>query len=248
MGLVQENFSNFLAALKRLAYSVYFWFTLLLLVYIALVALNFLYILENTNIYLNAEYSIASDFLIGGILSFIFYFIFVKFPEEKKRKLIKSSLKRTYLSIKNDNLHYIIAACRNAGRYDLSYSTDTAEELLTPEGFRKAFDGGREGDEGFYAFRNGIDSDCFEYRKMMVNFRLFAEEINYLLHNYQIDDEKLFGYFKGLQSFLFELSISKYEDVYEKVFTGFIYESYAGWSMMKGYLGYDLIIKKIDEL
>lgn len=229
-----------------------FWFFFNLLFFIVVVTNNFLQIVYTETGCWTAFYDISSSFLIGGLISFLFYFLVIHIPERKKRRIIKVNLKQQYANVKEAILHEIISASRKGGRTDLKrVDSDTIKRLLTTDGFREAFEGGEEGDEGFYAFQNYMSKeDVPEYREIIINLQVLSKEIDYVLHNCPIKDEKIFGFFKRLQGLLILLenrSIGLYQDEEERL-SGFIWEVFSGYSGIEGDRGYDIVEKMIEEI
>ncbi len=193
-------------------------------------------------------HAVVSPFLVGGLISFLFYYLVVSIPEGKRRKVIKDNLKKQYKIIKKDILLQIIFASHEGGRTDLETDEETLEKLLTTEGFKKAFSGGSEGDEGFYAFENYIGQDVLEYREIIFNLKILAKQIDFALHNYAVSDANVFAFFKRLETFLLRLEAIGPGYDQEKPLSSLIWEIFAGWSLIEGYRGYDIIEKMIEDL
>ncbi|MGN6771206.1 MAG: hypothetical protein ACTHJQ_15375, partial [Rhizobiaceae bacterium] len=110
------------------------------------------------------------------------------------------------------------------------------------------FDGGREADEGFYAFENQMSYDTPEFQQIHLSLEMLAKQIAFVLHNYTMDDQKLFDLFKRLELMLLSLrrSTPGYDE--SKQLCRFVYEIFAGWSFVEGYRGYDPIAKMIADI
>ena len=245
---MQELYRNILGLLSRIL----FWFLVNLLFFILVVTNNFLHVVYTETGFWTAFYNISSPFLIGGLISFLFYFLVVHIPERKKRRIIKVNLKQQYANVKEAILHEIISASQKGGRTDLMIvDSCTIKKLLTIDGFREAFEDGTEGHEGFYAFRNYMSKgDVPEYREIIINLKVLSKEIDYVLHNYPIKNEKIFGFFKHLEGLLIRLenrSIGLYQDEEERL-SSFIWPVFSGYSIIEGDLGYDFVEKMIEEI
>ncbi|WP_425087751.1 hypothetical protein [Stappia sp.] len=191
---------------------------------------------------------LATNMLAGGLVSFFFYWLVVYEPERRKRHLIKTNLSKMYSRIKEGILYQIVFASQKGGRIDLEFSLDTIDRLLTVEGFKDTFSGGREANEGFYAFENQMMDNTREFREIVLYLDLLARQIEFVLHNYNMDDEHLFDFFKRLELLLLRLrhSTPGYDE--SKPLCSFIYEIFAGWNPIEGYMGYDLIDKMITDI
>ena len=63
--------------------------------------------------------------------------------------------------------------------------------------FRAKFAHGREADEGFYAFENQMSGETHEFREIILSFRVLSKQIEYVLHNYGIEDQKASIFLRG---------------------------------------------------
>jgi len=228
--------------------NIWFWFLLVLAAYLLLAAYDLLDLWYTQRDWWDKIYNISSALLGGALISFLFYFLVVFMPERKKRHIIKANLKKMYTSLKRDILYQVIFASQKGGRADLTTDSETVERLLTIDGFKNAFEGGREGDEGFYAFQNYIGDDVHEYREIIMSLEVLSKQIDFVLHNYPITDEKVFDFFKRLEVFLMRLTKigPGYEE--EKVLSRFIWEIFGGWNWAEGNRGYDIVEKMIEDI
>lgn len=190
----------------------------------------------------------ATNVLTGGLVSFFFYWLVVYLPEHRKRRVIKNNLLKMYYRIKKNILYQVVLASIKGGRRDLQTDSETIENLMTPQTFKEIFSGGREADEGFYAFENQMSGDTPEFREIILNLEMLAKQIEFVLHNYSIDDENLFDFFKRLDLMLLSLRRSSPGYDESKPLCGFVYEMFSGFNLIDGYLGYDVIDKMIADI
>lgn len=232
--------------LKRLLSSLPLWFGVNLVLFGALLIIHFASWAKPA--WWADTFAVAMNLVAGGILSFFFYWLVVYLPESRKRRVIKNSLSRMYRNIKEDILYQVVFASQKGGRHDLQADMDTIETLMTPAGFRQAFDGGREADEGYYAFANEMSDGTEEYRQIILNLEMLAKQVEYVLHNYTMEDEGLFGFFKRLELML--LSLQRAEPSYDgsKPLCRFVYEMFSGFNFIDGHRGYDPIEKMIADI
>lgn len=235
-----------MSKLKRMLSSVALWFTLNVILFAGLLAFHFSSLAKPS--WWVDGFAVAVNFVAGGIVSFFFYWLVVYVPEQRKRRVIKDSLTRMYRNIKEDILYQVVFASIKGGRHDLEPNTDTIDRLMTPSGFKQAFDDGREADEGFYAFANQMSDDTPEYRQIILNLEMLAKQIEFVLHNYTMDDERLFGFFKRLELMLLSLRRSPPGYDESKPLCRFVNEIYSGWNFVEGDRGYDIIEKMIADI
>ena len=229
--------------------SVLFWFVLTLISFALVAGSEYLGICLVDRAWWDGFFGLSTPFLTGGLVSFFFYFLVVWVPKRRKRKAIKNDFRKFYRDLKEDIAVQIIFASQRGGRKDLHVDGHTQKRLLTVDGFRKAFGGGREADEGFYAFSNGLDEGGREFQEIQWLLRMLAKEIDYVLHNYTIADATTRKFFKRLEVRLLglgELEVEDYDD--NKVLCRFIYEIFAGFTHATGYRGYDIAEKMIEDM
>jgi hypothetical protein len=192
----------------------------------------------------NAALSIAT----GGLVSFSFYYIVNERLERRRRRLIQASLEKTYLEAKRRIAYAIIHASRRGGRLDLSPSSGTIDDALTVSGFRRLFDGGREGDEGFYAFENEMSYPNPEFEEIIFNLRTVARASERLIDNNAVDDEKTYDFIVRLSALIerIERNGAGYDE--SKLLCGFILQMFRGWDSIEGDLGYDPILRTIQSI
>ena len=223
------------------------WFVVNVVALIALVVAHFALGLPSIKWWPDV-FAIATNLLAGGLVSFLFYYLVVFLPEARKKSIIKANLQKIYKNIKMDMLWAIVHASIKGGRHDLTSSFDFVESLTSPAAFKKTFEGGREGDEGFYAFENQMNDETPEFRQIVQGLTMFSKQIEFALHNYSIEDQEVFDFFKRLELLLMSLQANGagYDEF--KPLCRFIWEVYAGWNRIEGDIGHDPIQKMISDL
>lgn len=234
-------------AVSELFSSVATWFVVNLIALAALLVANFATNPSPMKWWTDA-FAVGTNLLTGGLVSFLFYFLVVHLPAVRRKSIIKRNLLRMYRNIKEDILWSVVHASIKGGRHDLSPDSDTIDELMSPEGFKNAFKEGREADEGFYAFENQMSDDTPEFRNIVSNLQMLSKQIEFLLHNYSIESQDAFDFFKRLELLLMHLQTTGpgYDEA--KPLCRFIWEVYAGWNFIEGDTGFDRIQKMISDL
>ncbi len=229
--------------------TIRFWFVVNLLALVLLLTANFGLGITLKGLWWWADlFSVLTNLLTGGIISFLFYFLVVFVPERRKKALIKNNLSKVYRSIKSDILWQIVFASIKGGRSDLTTDPGEIERLMNVEAFKTAFAHGREATEGFYAFENQMSDDTYEFRDIIVSLQILSKQIDYILHNYTIHDQKVFDFFKRLEAFLMRIQHLKPGYDESKGLCRFLWEIFAGFDFIEGYRGYDIIEKTIHDI
>ncbi|PHR56769.1 MAG: hypothetical protein COA47_12635 [Robiginitomaculum sp.] len=225
-----------------------FWFAITFVVYVGITAEQLQKLHFSTQWWWADFYKITSMFLPGVLVSFFIYFLVVYLPEKRKRQIIKENFRKFYQEIKLELLYNIVFASQKGGRNDISAETKTMDQLMTVGGFRTVFEGGREGDEGWYAFRNYIAHNECEFQEIVFSLIMLAKQIDFILHNYLITDSSTFNYFKRLEILLQNIAHAGSGYDQEKQLSGFLYGTFSGWEPIAGYRGYDPIEKIIQSI
>lgn len=249
MKLIRKRGGTSARKVPKLFSSVLIWFFLTLVLFALIAGSEYMGVCLANKAWWDSFYRLSAPFLIGGLVSFIFYFLVVWVPERRKRKAIKNDFRKFYRDLKEDIAVQIIFASQRGGRKDLHVDGRTEKRLLTVDGFREAFDGGREADEGFYAFSNGLDEGGGEFQEIQWLLKMLAKEIDYVLHNYTISDAKERKFFKRMEVRLLglgELKVDDYDD--KKVLCRFVYEIFAGFTHATGNRGYDIVERMIEDM
>ncbi|HAP10599.1 MAG TPA: hypothetical protein DEA80_09475 [Afipia sp.] len=229
--------------------SVRFWFVLnsLALLLLLIVDFGFMAALKKSEWWPDL-FSVLTNLLTGGIISFLFYFLVVVVPERRRRSVIKTNLAKMYRRVKLDILWQIVFASIKGGRHDLSTSLDEVERLLDVNAFKAAFEHGRESNDGFYAFENQMDDKTSEFLEIILNLEILAKQIEYVLSHYAIDNQNIFDFFKRLEAFLIKMRHLQPGYDESKALCRFIWEIFAGFDFVDGYRGYDVVEKMIHDI
>lgn len=223
------------------------WFTFNVVALTAVLAAHFALGLSSIKWWPDV-FAVSTNLLAGGLVSFLFYYLVVYLPETRNKSIIKSNLLKIYRGIKRDVLFSIIYASIKGGREDLDASFELVERLTLPSAFREAFQHGSEADEGFYAFESQMSSETPEFRAIVKNLSMLSQQVEFVLHNYTIEDQEVFDFFKRLQIILLDIKEKGAGYDESKPLCRFIWEMYAGWNLIQGDIGQDPIQKMIDGL
>ena len=187
--------------------------------------------------------------LLGGVLaSFLLFCLISYLPDRRRRSSLRLSCQRMYRSTKEEILWDVLHGSVNGGRSDIELSSQTVKALLHPEEFRKCFDGGREADEGFYAFTNYVMRNEDAFRSIIFKFKLVARQLEFLLNNLVIEDQNCLDTLKRLEQWL--LSLDELHAGYDEVkrLDDAILAIFTGWSTIEGYRGYDPVERAIARI
>jgi hypothetical protein len=142
----------------------------------------------------------------------------------------------------------VIYASQRGGRRDLSADSATIEQALTIRGFKSLFEGGRESDEGYYAFGNEMSSRTPKYDEIVFNLKVIVRATERLIDQSAVEDRRTYDFFVRLSALVerIERNGPGYDE--SKPLCGFIWEIFAGWNFIDGAVGYDPIERAIQNL
>lgn len=194
------------------------------------------------------EFSAALSIGTGGVVSFLFYYLVNERLERRRRRLLRNSVQDAYWEAKRNIALAVIHASQKGGRKDLSADSETIDRALTVPGFRSLFEGGRENDEGFYAFMNEMSARTPEYDEIVFNLKVIGRAAERLIDNGAVDDRRTYGFFVRLGTMIERIQLSGPGYDESKLLCGLIWEMFAGWNFIDGHLGHDPIQRVIDRL
>jgi len=224
-----------------------FWFATNMIAFLALLSIHFGTAVNGLRWWPDA-FAVAINLLAGGIVSFLFFYLVVHYPEQRRKSIIKRNLLKMYRSIKKDILWNVVFASQKGGRHDLVASVGQVDKLMNPEAFKKTFGQGREANEGFYAFQNQMHEDTPEFMSIIRNIKLLSRQIEFVLYKYDIEDQQQFELIKRLEFFLLSLQEARPGYDESKELCRFIWDIFAGWDSINGYVGYDRIERLIEDI
>lgn len=184
---------------------------------------------------LNAALSVAT----GGLTSFLFYYLVNDRNDARRRQLVLKGVANSYNTAKRNIVVAVIQASRKGRRTDLVASSTMIDRALTVVGFREMFEGGTEGDEGFYAFQNQMSYPTEEFEEILFNFRQIARAADRLTDGSGTSKERSYQFFIGIGTVIAraERNGAGYDE--SKLLCGLIWEMFAGWNMIEGDVGHD---------
>lgn len=197
-----------------------------------------------------AQYALAFNTALSvgtsGVVSFIFYYVVNERIERRRRELVRNGALRAYRDAKRHIVIAVLHASQKGGRTDIHADTETIDGALTLEGFRALFSEGREADEGFYAFQNQMSDQTPEYDEIIFNLRAIGRAFDRMIDNTAIDDPNAYDRFVRLDALVrrIEHNGAGYDE--SKALCSLVWQIFAGWSTIDGWLDHDPIERAIE--
>ena len=179
---------------------------------------------------------------MGIVVSAIFYFVVVWVPARQRKARIHRNLKKYYDAFRLSCIStFLIASDSKEYR--------PVEWLLDQEEFRRHF--------SFYvadhqtrwdAVLNALNQKAFLLRDILHDLEILREEFLHVLSSIDVHDEEVFEFLKRLAHAIFRLRDVKpeYDDI--KFIGGFLWEIFAGWSLIEGYKNEDIVLSMIERI
>ncbi|HDY90322.1 MAG TPA: hypothetical protein ENH82_19655 [bacterium] len=179
--------------------------------------------------------------LSGGFLVSLFlWFLVVKLPASRKRKILKNNLAKQYQHFREDTVAILLCASG-------SYNYELQQRLCDYQEFKRYFNENNKSE--WYAVLNGLQGNKGHLNDLLVEIELLANEIHYILNNIDIDDDKVHSFLKNLSTHLYRLkNTSVYTDENVRPLGNFVWEIFAQWSLIDGQRKEDIVQKMIDQI
>ena len=186
-------------------------------------------------------FNLTDNILAGILVSFIFFFLVVHLPEKQRRNRLRKNFSQYYLSIKEDLIWQIVFSSIEGGRHDLETTSEQIAQLMDVKAFRECFSGGRESNEGWYAFANQMSKDTPQFQEIMLLLSQLKVHVEYVLMQDVFEDLGLLSFFSWLRNHLIRLERTDSSDWEKGSLLRFLYELLAGWDPINGYREFDFI-------
>jgi hypothetical protein len=181
------------------------------------------------------------DFAAGCVITVVFFWILVRWPEHRKRERIKNSFRTQYRTFKLACIENFLAVA------DGGFDATLAENLLPIERFRAYFkqdvgDGKTRWDE----VANKMSPYYLEVT--LSRMEILRQEISFVMHNTDISGAEAFELLKRLsQAMLMQRNATtEYDSI--KSFLGFFWNLFAGWDWVEGYRARDIVDEMIESI
>ena len=186
----------------------------------------------------NVFYSLS----LGVAVSAIFYVAVVWVPAHERRTRIHRNLQRHYTAFRSACIMTFLMASR-------SQEYRPQEMLLDQEEFRRYFHiEVSPGQTRWHAVMNALNGNQYLLRDIQHELETLREEILFALSNIDVHDEEVFAFLKRLSHAIHRLKDiqPEYDDI--KQIGGFLWEMFAGWSVIEGYRKSDIVQSMINRI
>jgi len=186
---------------------------------------------------------ITYDIAIGLLVSWFFYVLVVRVPQERRNTLIRLGLDSAYRAFRMDCTSIILSAV--GGGHDAALPEVLLDKKKWVAHFKEKIS---RDQERWHSFLNNIDD--YHFRQLALLFSVFRTEIQFALYIVEVNDIEHLDTLKRLSNALYANASVQLDSGYEelKPFSRFLWAVLGGFDWVVGYRDDDPIQKAIDSI
>jgi hypothetical protein len=184
---------------------------------------------------------VAYDLGVGSIVSLFFYWLVVRLPENAKRRRIRKSFAEHFREFKEDSIATMLMVT------DGTFKWGDHRDLVDQEKFRSYFKQQVTPSEDRWDSLHNKMTDYY-LDELLTHLEILRDEILFVMSAIEIDDEKVLEFLKRLSAtiVIMRKTTNDYDSM--KSFGNFMWEVFAGWSMVDGYQKRDFFDDMIQAI
>lgn len=181
------------------------------------------------------------DFAAGGVITVIFYWVLVRWPEEKRRARLKRSFRAQYRAFKIACIENFLAVA------DGGFAANLPEELLPVEKFRAYFkERVGEGKTRWDEVANNMTD--YYLAVTLSRMEILRQEIAFVMQSVDLSEDQSFDLLKRFsRAIVMQRNATNDHDAM-KSFLGFFWNLFAGGDWVEGYRARDIVEEMIDAI
>jgi hypothetical protein len=180
------------------------------------------------------------DFAAGCLISVVFFWLLVRWPEHRKRRRIKKSFRAQYQAFKIACIENFLAVA------DGGFAADLPEKLMTLEAFRDYFKQDLGDRNRWDEVANNMNA--YYLQATLSRMEALRQEISFVMHNTDIGDEKVAEFLKRLSRAILMQRDATTDYDSMKSFLSFFWSLFAGWDWATGYRTGDFVEEMIESI
>ena len=178
---------------------------------------------------------------IGSIVSLFFYWLVVRLPENAKRRRIRKSFAEHFREFKEDAIATMLMVT------DDTFEWGFHRELVDQKKFRDYFKQEvAPGEDRWDSFHNKMTDYYLD--ELLTHLEILRGEILFAMSAVEIDDKRVLEFLKRLSSTIIRMRKTTGDYDSMKSFGNFMWEVFAGWSMVTGYQKRDFFEDMIKSI
>jgi hypothetical protein len=184
---------------------------------------------------------IAYDLGIGSIVSLYFYWLVVRLPENAKRRRIRKSFAEHFREFKEDSIATMLMVT------DGTFQWGFHRELVDQKNFRDYFKQQVAPSEDRWDSLHNKMTDYY-LDELLTHLEILRDEILFVMSAVEIDDKKVLEFLKRLSATIVKMRKTTRDYDSMKGFGNFMWEVFAGWSIVEGYQERDFFEDMIQAI
>lgn len=187
-----------------------------------------------------------NDILIGVIVSFIFYYIVVYFPNKKRESIIKKYYKKRIDSFKVESIEILLSTLNEGFYIDDNIKR---ENLLIVGNFRSFFkEKTSPTTERWDDVANGLEKNKEKVFEIIGQLKTLEEESRFILNKLEINDDRVYYFLKEVSKITHNYKEYNEDGDDLKSIMSLLWQIFAGWDWISGYSEKDIFQIIYDEL
>ncbi|MHC4519467.1 MAG: hypothetical protein ACYTAS_12825 [Planctomycetota bacterium] len=178
---------------------------------------------------------------VGSAVAVLFYFLIVWYPERRKRRILRNSLREQYHRFRRSTISILLGCCNEVQDYSL------VERLDDPEEFRKYFSEDVTGTgRRMYDVMNNLED--WHLQELRIELEMLRDELAYIISQVDISEPKILDFFKNLSQYVYRMQhlTLEYDEI--KSLSNFLWQMFANFDFATGISEDDIIEVMIQKI
>ena len=163
-------------------------------------------------------------------------------PKKNKRDIVKRNFREHFTDFKTEIIRVLLS------QLDLE-DANTEIDLTDIANFQEFFNAkANKTQTRWDKVMDGLDDDTHSVNGIITQFEIMREECQFVLNNLDIQDPRVFGFFKRFSQATYRFKNYDFETSDIKPLASLLWEIFAGWSWTNGYPESDVFEEIFNEL
>lgn len=181
------------------------------------------------------------DVAVGVLVSLFIYFLVVWVPEHDKRSRVRQNLRLQFDSFKDECIRVFLSAME--GGYDPAVIDGLKDREQFIQFFEQPFSPGQT---RWHAVGNGLDQRYINI--LVVEIEVFISEVRFAMMAVDVENKDVFIFLKNLANTLYRARNCSPDYDSVKSLLGLMWELFAQWNFIEGYIKRDVIADNIEAM
>jgi hypothetical protein len=184
---------------------------------------------------------IAYDLGMGSIVSLFFYVLVVRIPDRRKRLHFKRNYRRQYEIFKEDCVADMLMIAD--GTFEWGFHRELVDQKKFEEYFKQDV---APGEDRWDRLHNRLDEGGLQ--RIITHLEVFREATVFVLSNIEVRNDDTFAFLQRLTRNMWTMAKSTTDYDSKKSLLNFLWDVFAGFSIVTGRRDYDMVARAIDQI